>query len=468
MKHKNNHALSHASNYRAISNTIYNAKTISKTISKVMKAYVFGLLISLPTMLYAGTVIEGDLGDWLVQDAAPKLSEVLTRHPRFKGKAIKVTAMEDGYPIEVSDELTRQIKAQLVESLLSNPEVKIVFGDSNRCQPISVDTVLGIDVNKRSNNRYHVSIAMVDIEEGIWLSGTNISWQGRVTPRQNRAFNTAFSSRVNQRLFSKTQSREISDSLYLQLQCGVEILSPVYFKPGIDGTNSEVLRLLQSRLANNMSTTLNLREAVSVIGIQGKSRQSTGNDFYTLAVTLSTAEDPEQVHRIAEVKITGNTLQLARNNPAIPATSNLLSDIGIVTKNKRDAHCGRRDKHCVDISFKLNEAAYTVLFYSIGGYLEPLNCETPRRQRAGTQRYGLKIPNSNSPLAPSVGFYVLAFRDKAIAGRVNRVLASGAKSCNPHGKRQLTSFTDLLQQNIHRLDWKAIHLSRYNKRIIEL
>ena len=51
--------------------------------------------------IQASSVVDGPLGIWITQQASPKLGEILTQHPRFKGERIKVMAMRDGHPMAV-------------------------------------------------------------------------------------------------------------------------------------------------------------------------------------------------------------------------------------------------------------------------------------------------------------------------------------------------------------------------------
>jgi hypothetical protein len=113
---------------------------------------------------YAARVVDGSLGTWIEREVSPMLSKLLTNHPRFKGEPIKIMSMSDGFPTAVVDELTNLVRAQLTEDLLSGAEVRIVFDDNNRCRPVKVNTILGIEVQKHTSGNHRVSLAMVDIE----------------------------------------------------------------------------------------------------------------------------------------------------------------------------------------------------------------------------------------------------------------------------------------------------------------
>ncbi|MDZ7684836.1 MAG: hypothetical protein U5O39_07355 [Gammaproteobacteria bacterium] len=82
--------------------------------------------------------------------------------------------MRDGQPVAISDGLTDRVRDQLTTSLLSQSSARIVLDRTDRCTPASVAHVLGIEIERDTGADYRVSLAIVDIEEGIWVNGTSL------------------------------------------------------------------------------------------------------------------------------------------------------------------------------------------------------------------------------------------------------------------------------------------------------
>jgi hypothetical protein len=129
----------------------------------------------------------------------------------------------------------------------------------------------------------------------------------------------------------------------------------------------------------------------------------------------------------------------------------------------------------VDVSFDLNQPAYTVLFYSVNGQAAPLSCKPPSQKQVGKQHYGLNVPAGLDPNRPTVGFYALAFKDRSAARQVHSAISNNNSICG--GRKQSTSrwmasLTRLLDRYgdkyRDRTDWQAIHLTRYHAQITEL
>lgn len=446
----------------------------NRTSLPLCMIFFVGLLLPAASV-YAARVVTGSLGTWIAQSASPKLVELLNHHPRFRHEPIKIMAMSDGLPIALSDGLTERIREQLTQDLLSNADVKIVIDDMKRCHPVKVATVLGIEVQKHSAGTYRVSLAMVDIEEGIWLNGTNMSWNGRLSSSQRRALGTRRNDSKATSMPAFHQTSEIAEALYDQLQCIDEIIPPVYFEPVSDDSGQAVLRELRNKISNTMSTTIDKDTATSIIslrlpeilpgnnGIQRRRRPTT-----PYILVLATADDPAQVHRIAEVNVTsqyGSWQTTTGQNQDDPSSLDLLSEIHIVDRRPRNRLCKSRTRECVEVSFNLNQPAYTVLFYSTGGKSAPLDCKAPTQRKTGRQDYSIKVPLGHFPTRPSVGFYVLAFKDRRAARQVHKAISQGAAKCGGSGGGWLASSSRLLDQFRHRFNWQAIHLTRQDKRI---
>ena len=416
--------------------------------------------------IQASRLVEGSLGSWIGQQASPKLGEILARHPRFKGEPIKITATRDGHPLAITDQLTDLIREQLIEDLLSLADVKIVFDEPNRCNPIRVNIVLGIEVQTHGAREHRVSLVMVDIEEGIWLSGTNIFWHGRLSSAQRRAFDSRLPHRPTPAVFNARQTPEIAQALYTQMQCNNAIATPIFFEPAESDADGNLLRRLIEKISNQRLVTMDKEAAASVISL----RYAQGE----FSLDLAASGFPDRSQRIAQVRVTGTTT--ATTSAFEPGElhktrAHILSAIQVAGHHAKNNVCDRRKEHCIDISFELYQSAYTVIFYTANGQVAPLSCELPTRQRPGRLHYGINVPAADSSLRPSVGFYALAFKERSAASALHRALKKNAPKCGGRRLPQenwVASFAHLLHPPPDRSDWRAIHLTRDHTRTTRL
>jgi len=131
----------------------------------------------------------GPLGEWLRRDAQKQLTDLLSTHPRFRGERIRVVVMRDGLPATESNGLTQAIRSQLTHKLAQISNVQLVWGETLRgCQvPKKTPYLLGVEVARESRTRHLVRIAMVDVEEGVWVSGAHLQWRGLLTQAERQA-----------------------------------------------------------------------------------------------------------------------------------------------------------------------------------------------------------------------------------------------------------------------------------------
>jgi hypothetical protein len=452
---------------------------------KSRKFYTFPLLylfaaiaLANPDSVYAARVINGALGIWLQEEASPRLSDLLTNHPRFKGERIKIMGMDDGHPMAANNQLTDQIKEQLTHDLLATANVQIVFDDYNRCMPVPVSTILGIEVTRHNSQEYRVTLAMVDREEGIWLNGTNLSWRGRLTIQQRRDLHATTQSHAKQDVYSSQQTTEIADALFDQLRCQRNIIAPVYFNPTEDGITRRVSRRLRERFSSQSQVTGNKRAAASIVYLKFP---ETSNSIRELSLELATADDQLSTHRIAEVAVTH--IPTVADSPVTESTrtptistqdyrqGRYLSALHYQDSRTRKGICKYQKRGCVLVDYDLSRSAYVVMFSTSAGEPLPLGCESPTLRQPGKHQFRLKVPISEIPNRPSVGFYALAFKDRSSARAVHRELIRGSATCSNRPTpvdEWASSFSRILSQYREQTEWRALHLSRDTNGVMTL
>ena len=138
--------------------------------------------------------------------------------------------------------------------------------------------------------------------------------------------------------------------------------------------------------------------------------------------------------------------------------SRLLSPL-VAAPAERRGICRRRDQ-CAEVSFRLEQEAYLVVFSTAGGRVRSLACEAPRLRDPGERRFRLKVAPASDPGRPGAGFYVLATHDAATAQRIAAVLnqAPGACQNNVTHSGWLADLGGQLAQAGAAVSWRAIHL----------
>ncbi len=137
---------------------------------------------------------------WVDQDLAPYLSERLATHPRFKSEPVLVVALKGTDVRPDIDELTRSVRARLVDHLLRERAVSLVWQPATRPpqhhrhtpEAVCMDGrraqhYIGLDIDALPDGQYRASVRALDWVSRAWVPGFGRSWTGSLTPDQQRA-----------------------------------------------------------------------------------------------------------------------------------------------------------------------------------------------------------------------------------------------------------------------------------------
>ncbi len=411
--------------------------------------------------LFALDLVDGPLGIWLQAEAVPELTKLLNHHPRLKGEQIKIVSLVDGRPVTPGNVLSGQIRQQLTQDLIDGADVRIPYTDKVACRSVETRNLLGIEVRRSGGQRYRVSLAMLDAEEGIWINGTSQHWTGRLTENQKRNLGKNI-LKPDWDIYSVDQTSEIGEALLSQLECQLPIDAPIYFVPGNDAREREILRKVRQGLLNRTLTSLDREAAGSIINLTLPPDQASG----IAALDLLTGQGSRGI-RLAEVTLSNSRRGVfAERRPATgritrqPEPADLISDIQIESKRNK---CHGEGPECVDIKFRVHQSAYIMPFFTRNGYAVPLNCKLESRQRPGVVEYGLKVPRGTESDRPSLGFYVLAVENRSDALALQSQLAAGAKRCEKHPRgsaKWIVSMRNTLENMSQPVSWESLHFIR--------
>ncbi len=430
---------------------------------------VLGFFLFPAPIARASGIVEGALGQWLRTDAIPQLTGLISKHPRLKDMPVRIMAMKNGIPVPVVDGLTAEIREQLRYGLLNHPGISVQTEATLNCVRRNTDNVLGIDIQRQGPDHYRVSLAIVDVNEGIWINGSSTFWHGKL----GRAQKQALHERIDNTL-TTSQPRAIAMALLQQTRCQSRLRSPVYF-PAPSGIAMErVAKQVWQHLREVLATGRNhfvltpVQESASTWIALDVQAETGSRGIFTLELT-----DPDDglnrysIASISAVSASSPTIEPAGTTSAERPASPLLSGITIRTRRDSESRCAPGKRDCVDIGFRLYRSAYLVTFYTHHGEARLTSCDLPVKDRPGMQYRGLNVPSAGPSSGPALGFYVLAFTDRASARTAFQSLRDLTGSCGttPPADEWWTLFQAELAQMGRSLNWQAIHLTRENNRI---
>ena len=431
------------------------------TLPRRMAGIVLFALIAIP--VHAFRVIDGSLGNWLEREASPKLIELLNRHPRLKGQRLKIMGIEDGTPVALGNKLGVDIKDQLTQNFLSQTGIRLVFDDHAGCNPEKTHLVLGILTQRHDRTRHRVTVAMVDVDEGLWLGGANFSWSGRLSESQRKAFNTHLSNVDSSKTLDMHQANLIADALGKQIDCLPTIESPVFFQQQTSPIEQNVSQRLREHFNRRSKVVSSQAEARSVLQLQLAPLPGKNS---ALSLMLASADTPELSYQIARVNVSGNvpgarSVGLSMGKPR----GRYLSELYIDPKAQQHGmgKCANSSLGCVKVGYELYRPAYIVAFYTRDGVPVPLNCKLGPEREAGRHRIKVKVPHGGELNRPTLGVYTLAFSQRGPAEILQRELNLGSPSCSSRPSDPdawVSSFTRALSRYEGQLEWRALHLMR--------
>lgn len=214
----------------------------------------------------------GDLNTWLETQLSPYLIDKLAQDPRFHDQSVILVRLQGEEITAEIDLLTRQIRQQIMQSLLSVPGIKLPWHSFNpdyrhhrrlsnlQCrQSTETDYYIGVEISSMLSGRHRVSIRALDKSEKQWLSGFGMSWQGKLGADELAALSRLSVDESLRGLrtlpFSTQQTDMAADYLANNISCLLqqldedELLIHVQAKPRQPAYLNNLLKLV----ANNLS-----------------------------------------------------------------------------------------------------------------------------------------------------------------------------------------------------------------------
>ncbi len=456
-----------------------------RTLRATLSLFLFlGLMAIAPFSQAASQeLFGGALGDWLRRDAQTKLTELLSSHPRFHGERIRVVVMREGQPATESDGLTQAIRAQLTHKLAQIDNVQLVWGETSRgCQvPRNTPYLLGVEVTQESRSRHLVRIAMVDVEEGIWVSGANLQWRGQLNQAEQRAKLTASvdgqSGTIDKPLAASNRS-SVVEQLLASIQCSLQggLDGSVYIAAADekDTLLVELSRKLRERVLHSAWLTVAEDAEAADWQLQLAAVQDVGE---SVVATLDSGANDTSTQRLAAVYIrrdaaptrvarSGSKPSGVTKNASAPLAGNLLGEITPVAPEPGE-RCFSPRANCTEVGFDMAAPGYVMVLSTGSGAVNLSSCKQPVRT-SGAKRYRFKTSelgreSANLSAGESTNIYAVATLDRKLAIELHREFLRAADNCGRTGGAQTTDWLAALDAMVSRapeeIYWQAFYRS---------
>ncbi len=146
---------------------------------------------------------QSSLQDWVNTELSGYVARQFSQHPRFKGEPVIIVRLEGDDIQPDIDGLTRGLRDQVMDSLLKTPGVLVPWQpqrpqaehhrrlDQLQCgRQRDASYFIGIETTRTVNGRYRVSMRVLDVRAGEWVSGFTRQWTGDLTASEMRALQT--------------------------------------------------------------------------------------------------------------------------------------------------------------------------------------------------------------------------------------------------------------------------------------
>ena len=452
------------------------------------KALASLLLIAMPLTGYANSqeMFGGSLGVWLSGEAQSELTKLLSAHPRFRGERISVVAMRDGLPASHSDELTQAIRSQLTHRLAKVQGVQLAWraATTGCAVPRETPYLLGVEVEAEGRNRHLVRIAMVDVNEGIWVNGAHLQWRGILTSEERRAQNT---SSIDGASGSIDKPLAASDRVAIleQLIQGIECTLALSVEGRVEIVAADDADVLLNELASSLRKQMVHSAKVSVAAnhqsadwqLQLALTQDLGQSVVATLTAIENGElDSSSVQRLAAVYVRGaagvEPARVAAGSTPVGPEQSLQrgADLDLIT-NMRAAElgpgdpCYRPSGNCLEVEFELAQPGYVLVLSNDGGLLHLGSCKRAGKID-GLRRYRVRKGRSGQGRG-ELSVYALATQDAVVARTLHELLSAQAVNCGGGGGATdawLNAIDQLTTDAPGKVHWQAFYESSNHDR----
>ncbi|MFW2403696.1 MAG: hypothetical protein ACN4GT_02940 [Gammaproteobacteria bacterium] len=443
-----------------------------------------------------------DLADWTEGDLIPYIESQLTSHPRFKGETVVFVALDDGAPAPVTNGLVLAIRDRIVSTVADKPGISIgwhpEYDIKGRvdCTRDAAHYFIGFETTRLIDGRYRVTMRVLDVEDQSWVTGSGMTWEGRLTSAQKRAFEQSLTDEYfrgqREAPFDASQTDVLAARLAHDLSCALvrQVAGEYVIASSLtdDATLPGTIELVRNNLGGNPALLVATSKDEANAVLEGKAHHITG-DLYQYWVTVNsygennqlpavTASAYVRLPAVSSAKVAVDPRRPSRVTPAPeqrikapaatwPRAGGLLAPISVLEPRQRracyragseqwkeqlvmaDYRVGRGE--CFLLQTRVDrDAAVFLLNYQVRHGLVRLtdsrcsNAPTRHRLSAG-QPLQFPGPGDARPSASAwqgqrgvESFYAVAVTDPALAREVGAVIGKLPARCSVSARDGLT------------------------------
>lgn len=127
--------------------------------------------------------VSGDLGVWLKYKAGPSLSQLIKTEPRFIGETIDFVGLRNGLPGPLDTALAQDVGDEVRRILLNTPGIRVPL-NANSCEVKDEGVALAIEIVRLDRSQHRITLALLDLDESIWINRSVQTWSGRLNSSQ--------------------------------------------------------------------------------------------------------------------------------------------------------------------------------------------------------------------------------------------------------------------------------------------
>ncbi len=437
---------------------------------------------------------QSPLQRWTGDELAPYLAQQLARHPRFKGEPVVLVRLPGSDISPEIDNLTRSLRDQIRDVLLSTPGVRLPWQSRGRAQqhhrrPDGVDCrksrdadyFIGVEIGPTANRQYRVSVRALDARAGEWVSGFGKSWVGLLTAgelaalRQSRGDESLRGLRVLP--FGPGQSDLAAAYLANNLSCllrqQAEADLLLFVEPGETGPKGlpTLLRLVGNNLSRYREVRVTDRKKEADLLLRGEAHEVQPGLYQVWMVLhpkssgehLTGIDTATYLHLSTEVTTAAPMPTSSSRRPARPGLE-LVHSGG---ESLFGDTCGERSREACGLLEVRVRNTDQVFLFALGaagdlGRLYPGSCRHHTGPAQGTYRF------PNLPVESDGGtIYALAVNGSHLKTRFSRLLQGLPDACGDAVSPPMTDseleawlgrLDHLIEENGDRVTWAARRL----------
>lgn len=383
------------------------------------------------------------LQHWVDTQLSDYVATQFSQHPRFKGEPVIIVRLEGDDIQPDIDGLTRGLRDQVMDSLLTAPGVLVPWQpqlrqaehhrrlDRLQCgRQRDASYFIGIETTRTLNGQFRVSMRVLDVRAGEWVSGFTRQWTGELTASEMRALQTRRTDESLRGLrvlpFNSGETDLAATYLANNLSCLLrrQDVEDLQIKVDMGTTDDARLRTLLGLIGNNLSrysevqVTDERRQANYVLRGELHSIQP---DLFQVWVILQPRDSGMHlagVDTATYIRMTSplndeGARRLVRGPLESPPAIARMELVRRTNDRGYNAHCEGNTRGCPVLELDVESAdGVLVIAHGIKGGISRLSgrCELDNRLAGASGRYLFRFPEARFSASDWPTLYAVAVR----------------------------------------------------------